>query len=137
MVTPGPSSTARPDATARADTADSSGWFSWLLITCGLVLFPVAWTVVVAGRAFEVRALMRFLARSDAHVFFDLPGVLADLRAFPILFTAFPAAGATLIATGVSLRRGRSAGSAIGVGVVTGLAALVVAWAVVAWLIGP
>lgn len=127
------------ESSTPARSADTSGShpIAWLLIGTGLLLFPVLWSFIVIGRATEVRPLMRFLARSDAHVFFDLPGVFANLRAFSILFTIVPAAGATLVGIGVASRRGRSPVSAMLIGVAVGLGALLVAWAVVAWLVGP
>lgn len=124
--------TATPTATARAPSV-----VAWAFIVAGLVLFPVMWAALVLGRMLEVRPLMRFLARSDAHVFFDLPGVLGDLRAFPILFAALPATGVTLMTGGVAVRRGDAAGRVVLVALAAGMAALLVAWLVVAVLIGP
>jgi hypothetical protein len=126
-----------PDMTAQPGTGAPSSTLAWVLIASGLILFPVAWTAVIVGRAVEVRPLMRFLARSDAHVFFDLPGVLANLRAFSILFAVLPATGAALVATGVASRSGRSLVSALVVGIGIGVGAAALAWGIVVFVITP
>ncbi|MGI9585466.1 MAG: hypothetical protein ACR2N7_07720 [Acidimicrobiia bacterium] len=98
-----------------------------LLIAFGFAVFPVLWVVFLAAYSNEYPELMRFLGRSDAHVFFNLPGTL---RAFEILFAALPAFGATLIATGVFLLRGRGAiwswFAGLGVGFVTLIVAVII-----------
>jgi hypothetical protein len=99
----------------------------WVMVGLGTVLFPILWLAFVMGHAAEYRTLMRFLARSDAHVFFDLPG---SLRAYEILFAALPAAGTGLVAGGVFLIRRwsvtRSALAGIGVGAIVLVLAAVV-----------
>lgn len=96
----------------------------WVIIGLGIVLFPILWLVFVMGYAAEYPTLMRFLARSDAHVFFDLPG---SLRAYEIMFAALPAAGTGLAATGVFLTRRQSVTRAVLAGIGVGAIVLVLA----------
>lgn len=99
----------------------------WVMIGLGIVLFPILWVVLVMGHAAEYPTLMHFLARSDAHVFFDLPG---SLRAYEILFAALPAAGTGLVASGVFLTRRQSVTRAALAGI--GVGAIVLVLAVIA-----
>lgn len=123
-------------AEARSRSRSRSA-IAWVCIVVGLAVFPVLWSAVVVGRFVEVEPLMRFLARSDAHVFFDLPGVLAELRAYAILFTAMPATGATLVAFGVMLLRDRRIGQSFVVAVGVGAAVLMLVWLTTPWLATP
>jgi hypothetical protein len=95
-----------------------------VLIGIGLMVFPAAWVALVIAYTDEYPELMRFLARSDAHVFFDLPGTF---RAYEILYAGLPAAGATLIAAGIFLIRGKGVVWSWLVGLGIGVATLLVA----------